>query len=103
MADNGLKPIWGSQPVPTPDLGGDLATSRGTDPNIDTGGSSGLTASPWASGGKQSPITTDSGAEETGNSVSGLPSLPNRYAPAPGQPPMPPTLTERNPGTIDQK
>lgn len=79
------------------DLGGALATSRGTDPNINTGGSSGLTGSPWAS-----PFVPTPGGEETGNSVSGLPMAPNRYQPS-DQPPGPPDLTQRSPGTIDQQ
>ena len=34
--------------------------------------------------------------------MSGLPSLPNRYEPS-ETPPEPPTLQDRNPGTIDQQ
>ena len=103
MADNGLKPIWQNIPVPTDDLSGDLATSRGTDPLVDTGGSSGLTAVPWDSGGKQTPITANNGPEESSNSESSLPMRPNRFSPSPAEPPGPPTLQDRNPGTIDQK
>ena len=42
------------------------------------------------------------GGEETGNSVSSLPLAPNRYQPA-ETPPAPPSLQDRNPGTIDQR
>ena len=79
------------------DLGGDLATSRGTDPNIDTGGSSGLTASPF-----DKAILPSIDAQESANSVSGLPSLPNRFQPS-EEPPDPPSLERRNPGTIDKR
>lgn len=105
MAD--LKSPWLDNkyppPAPTPDLGGDLATTRGTDPNVDTSGSSGLTGVPWEGGGQQSPATSGNGPEESGNSVSALPSLPNRFSPSPAEPPAPPTLQDRNPGTVDQK
>lgn len=108
MAGGTLKSPWlddsGHGPaVPTPDLGGDLAVTRGTDPLTDTSGSSGLTAVPWQGAGKQTPATSGNGVEESGNSVSGLPSMPNRFAPSPAEPPAPPTLSNRNPGTIDQK
>lgn len=97
MAENGLKPLWGNAPVPTPDLGGASVTSRGSDPLFDTGGSSGLQGSPW-----ESPPVSPLGGEETSNSVSGLPSLPNRFEPS-GTPPGPPSLDDRSPGTIDEK
>lgn len=98
MAD-AFNPLWKNMPVPVPDLGGEAATSRGSDPNASGGadGGNGLTGSPWAS----PPVSTP-GGEESGNSVSSLPSLPNRFAPG-GEPPAPPDLTDRNPGTIDQK
>lgn len=103
MADNGLKPIWTNAPVPDMDLSGDLAASRGTDPLVPTDGSDGLICVPWRSGGKQSPAMDSFGPEETPNSVSSLPARPNRFAPSPAEPPQPPTLQDRNPGTIDQK
>lgn len=89
-------PVYGH----TSDLSGQLPTSRGTDPCVDlsAGGSgSGLTAIPWTG----SVVPTPSG-EETPNSLSGLPLAPNRYQPS-DTPPAPPTLTDRNPGTIDQR
>ena len=75
------------------DMGGQLPTSRGTDPNISLSGASGITASPFSQA-----IAAPSG-QETPNSVSGLPAAPQRYQPS-ETPPAPPTLTERNPGTI---
>lgn len=78
------------------DLGGQLPTSRGTDPNINLGasGGSGLTQVAWQNPG----VPTPSG-EETPNSLSGLPAQPNRYQPS-ETPPGPPNLTDRNPGTL---
>jgi hypothetical protein len=92
-----LKTNWSNPGTPIPDLSGDLATSRGTDPNIDTGGSSGLTASPF-----DKPIDPSLDGAESPNSVSGLPPQPNRFQPT-EQPPEPPSLQDRNPGTIDKR
>jgi hypothetical protein len=71
-------------------------TSRGSDPTIDTGGEGALTPL-W-----QNPTVPIPGGEETSNSVSGLPSQPNRFEPS-DMPPAPPDLTDRNPGTIDKR
>lgn len=76
---------------------GDLPTARGNDPNIDMGGSSGL-QEVW---GADQP-TKDMPSSETANSVSGLPLQPARFQPS-ETPPQPPDLTDRNPGTIDQR
>lgn len=46
------------------------------------------------------PLYPD-GQKETPNNVSGLPTLPHRFVES-GEPPAPPTLEDRNPGTIDQ-
>ncbi len=81
------------------DLGGALPTTRGTDPLIDTGGSSGLQA-PFAADG--AVLGDASSLDETANPVSGLPLQPNRFQPS-ETPPAPPTLTTRNPGTVDQQ
>lgn len=87
---------WTSPPVPTKDLSGDLATQRGSDPNVTVDEPNGLQPV-WSD-----PITTLSSDAETANSVSGLPSQPSRFAPS-DTPPPPPSLQDRNPGTIDQK
>lgn len=80
------------------DMGGALPTSRGTDPNVSFGsGGSGLTAVTFDKG-----IVPVPGGEETSNSMSGLPAQPNRFQPS-EQPPAPPALKDRNPGTIDQR
>jgi hypothetical protein len=79
---------------------GDLGMNRDTDPNTlnaDNGTSAVIDF--W---------TTDQTVEspqnsETMNSVSGMPQTPTRFYPAPAEPPPPPDLTDRNPGTIDQK
>lgn len=79
------------------DLGGQLPTSRGTDPLIDTGGASGLTGVTFSQA-----VVPVPGGEETPNSQSGLPLQPNRYQPS-EQPPAPPSLGQRSPTTIDQR
>jgi hypothetical protein len=79
------------------DLGGQGVISRGTDPQIDTGGSSGLTASPF-----DKAIDPNMEGQESANSVSGLPLQPNRFEPSEGVPEIP-TLKDRNPGTIDKR
>jgi hypothetical protein len=86
------KPIYGD----TGDLSGDLPTSRGTDPLTDTGGSSGLQTI------FDKPIMPSLDGQESANSVSGLPLQPNRFQPS-ETPPEPPSLTDRNPGTIDKR
>ena len=92
--ENALKPIWKDAPVPDVGLDGDLITSRGTDPLIDTSGSSALD-SIW-----KDPVPSIS-PEESENSVSGLPGTPNRYEPSEQPPPIPP-LDRPTPGTIDK-
>lgn len=91
-----LKTFWTDKPVPDQDLGGDLATSRGGDPNVSADGSSALKSN-W-----DNPVAGSMPSSESPNSVSGLPSLPARYQPS-GTPPEPPSLQDRSPGTIDQK
>jgi hypothetical protein len=88
--------IWKDSPVPTPDASGQLPTSRGGDPNIDLGGASALQPI-WS----DPPVPTPDGGE-TANSVSGLPMAPARYQPT-QDPPEPPSLQDRSPGTVDTK
>lgn len=83
-------------PVPTPDLGGDLITARGGDPNTPVTGTSPIQA-PWTD-----PFVGQMPGKETPNSVSGLPLHPDRYEPN-DTPPPPPSVKDRNPGTIDEK
>jgi hypothetical protein len=92
-----FNPLWQNPPVPTQDLGGDLVTDRGGDPLIDTGGTSGLIDF-WT----KEQIVEVPPDKETPNPVSGLPTTPARWEPS-DNPPPPPDLTDRNPGTIDQK
>lgn len=81
----------------TSDLSGDVATSRGSDPNASgDAGAAGLDPV-WPA-----PVVPTPSGAETPNSVSGLPALPNRYAPS-DQPPAPPSLEDRTPGTIDER
>lgn len=92
-----LKTNWSDAPVSVSDLGGDLPTDRGGDPNVDAGsGSSGLSPL-W----KDQPVPAMA-TSESSNSQSGLPGLPSRFQPS-GTPPAPPNLTDRQPGTVDQK
>ena len=91
-----LKSFWPDSGAPSPDLAGAGVTARGGDPLIDTGGSSGL-KSLWP----DSTVSTPAGPE-TENSVSGLPTTPARFEPS-GTPPEPPSLEDRNPGTIDER
>lgn len=83
--------------TPIPDLGGQGVISRGSDPNIDTSGSSGLTGVAF-----DKAIDSTMDAEETANSVSGLPLQPNRFEPAESSVEIP-SLQDRNPGTIDKR
>lgn len=94
MAD--IQSPWTNPPVPNQDLGGDLATQRGGDPNASVDGSSGLQPI-W-----DEKFVPEPPAKETANSVSGLPPHPDRYEPS-GEPPPPPNLTDRTPGTIDEQ
>jgi len=82
--------------TPIPDLSGQGVISRGTDPNIDTGGASGLKTF------FDKAIDPSLDGAESGNSVSGLPSIPSRFEPAESGV-EPPSLQDRNPGTIDKR
>lgn len=90
-----LKTPFDKAAAPIPDLGGAGVVSRGTDPNISPGGAGAL-QDVW-----DKPPVPVPGGEESANSVSGLPSIPNRFEPS-GTPPEPPTLQDRSPGTIDK-
>jgi hypothetical protein len=93
-----LKSFWDNPGMPrSTDLGGDGVVSSGSDPSVTIDAPNGLTQVLWPS----PPVPGTSG-QETENSVSGLPSLPNRYEP-PVAPPPPPTLQDRRPGTIDER
>lgn len=89
-----IKTFW-TDPVKAnqENLGGELPTARGSDPNIDLGGS-GAGQFLWDA----PPVAVPSG-EETANSVSGLPMAPQRYQPS-DTPPALPTLQDRQPGTV---
>ena len=78
------------------DLSGQGVISRGSDPNIDTSGSSGLQT------GFDRAIDPNMEGQETANSVSGLPLQPNRFEPAESSVEIP-SLKDRNPGTIDKR
>jgi hypothetical protein len=94
-----LKTFWQDPGMPQQtDLGGDTIVSSGSDPNVDLGEGGNPITPFWPA----PPVPELSSQEESSNSVSGLPSLPNRYEPA-DQPPGPPDLTDRNPGTIDKQ
>lgn len=92
-----LKSFWTDPGMPTStDLGGDTVVSSGSDPQVSAEGTNAL-----------QPIWTNDPvpmmrAEESENSVSGLPAQPNRFQPT-EQPPPPPDLKDRRPGTIDER
>ena len=95
MAD--LKTPWTTPPVSAPGLSGAGVVSSGTDPNASGNpGPAGL-QTVWPN----APLAS-LGLEESANSVSNLPSLPNRFEPA-ETPPEPPSLQDRSPGTIDKQ
>jgi hypothetical protein len=58
-----LRSPFENPPVPTPDASGAGITARGGDPNINTGGSSGLQGTPW-----DNPPVSTPGGSETSNS-----------------------------------
>jgi hypothetical protein len=92
-----LKTYFSDAVVPTPSLSGDSITASGSDPNAD--GNPGVAATDplWPA-----PFVPTPSGEESRNSVSGLPPLPTRYQPS-ETPPEPPSLEDRNPGTIDRR
>ncbi len=91
-----LKTNWTDPGAPIPGIEGDGVTARGGDPNIDTGGT-GAIKDFWP--GAVAPVP---GGSETPNSVSGLPLQPARNQPS-ETPPSPPSLQDRNPGTITER
>ena len=92
-----LKTFWDNPVMPqSADLGGDGVTSSGSDPSITVDAPNALQPV-WT----DDPVPPISG-EETANTVSGLPSQPNRFEPT-ATPPPPPTLQDRRPGTIDEQ
>lgn len=93
-----LKTFWQDPVFTGTDLAGDSIVSSGSDPNADGGDDAGNALRPFWS---DAPVPAMTKAESA-NSVSGLPSLPNRYEP-PSQPPPIPSLEDRNPGTIDEQ
>ena len=99
MPTGELKSPWGDKGdyvAPMPDTAGAGVVSRGTDPNVDTGGAGAL-QSPYTQ-----PAISNFDGQESPNSVSGLPLQPNRFEPS-GTPPSPPDLTDRNPGNVDRQ
>jgi hypothetical protein len=96
-----LKTPWSNPVYPdTSDLGGAGVVSRGSDPNAAGDNGAGMGIDPLWPPDKRA--TTADGQEESANSVSGLPALPNRFEPAEGTVDMP-DLTTRSPGTIDKQ
>jgi hypothetical protein len=81
-----------------PGLDGSGVTARGGDPNITVDQPDGLM--PIWNPADQSYTTMPE--KETSNSVSGLPSTPNRWEPSAASE-QPPDLTDRTPGTIDRR
>jgi hypothetical protein len=95
-----LKTFWPNPggPPDDPGLAGSSVVSSGSDPSITVDSPNGLAGQVlWPN-----PSVPDPSGAETENSVSGLPSLPNRFEPS-DQPPGPPSLQDRRPGTIDER
>lgn len=94
-----LKTPW-SNPVygDTSDLGGAGVVSRGSDPNAAGDDGAAAIKEFWPA---DKQATSSASQEESNNSVSGLPALPNRFEPSEGTVDMP-DLTTRSPGTIDK-
>ena len=93
------KTFWPNPGMPrTYESGGDTVVSSGSDPQVTVDSPNGLTQVLW----DNPPVPGFSG-EESPNSVSGLPSQPNRFEPSPQSPPEPPSLRERSPMTIDEQ
>lgn len=97
-----LKTPWDSSDQAFTGTGMDGAgvTSRGSDPNADGDNGAGMGLDPVWPADKRA--TTSDSQAESANSVSGLPSLPNRFEPS-ETPPELPDLTTRSPGTIDKQ
>lgn len=91
-----LKTPYTDAAMDAPDLSGQGVTQRGGDPLIDTAGASGLQPV-WP----DAPYTDMPGTETT-NPVSGLPTTPSRWEPSAAAE-APPSLEDRNPGTIDRR
>lgn len=91
-----LKHFWPDPPLYQYDAAGEGITSSGGDPNVSAEGTSALTPI-WSN-----PSVPTPGGSEDPNTVSGLPSTPARWEPT-ETPPEPPSLQDRNPGTIDQR
>lgn len=93
-----LKTFWDNPGMPksydVPQ--GDGVTESGSDPLISPSGENALQPI-WTN-----PSVPTPGGEESPNSVSGLPAAPQRFEPS-AQPPPPPTLQDRRPGTIDEQ
>lgn len=89
-----LKTFFDNPVLSSVDPAGDPA-SRGSDPNVDLGGSASLMPNYWDN--KPVPVP---GGEESSNSMSGLPARPSRMSPSPAEPPGPPDLTDHTPGMI---
>jgi len=92
-----LKSPFDNAVLTSVDPAGDDIPSRGSDPQVDLGGNSGLKPI-W----DNAFVSTPDG-QETANSVSGLPLRPSRLKPSPEAPPPPPGLKDRSIATIDEK
>src|SRR5882762_5707186 len=107
-AGSGLKEFWPSkdQHIDTPGLPGAGVISSGTDPNAEGNPGEAAIKDFWepVNGYGQQALPEDqySNTAESSNSVSSLPSLPNRFEPSADTVELP-TLKDRMPGTIDKQ
>jgi hypothetical protein len=94
-----LKSPWESkdQAFTGTDMAGAGVTERGGEDVGDNAGSGSGLQPMW-----KEPILGNFDKAETANSVSGLPSLPNRFEPTEAPPEMP-SLKDRSPLNVDKK
>lgn len=92
LKTNFTQPVFGN----LTDMGGDLPTARGNDPNISLSGASALQTT------FDRAVDPSLDGTATANSVSGLPPNPQRFQPVETPPEMP-SLQDRMPGTVDKQ
>lgn len=94
-----LKTFWNDSPVPDADTAGNGTIARGSDPNADgNDGPAGLNSA-WTS----NPPAMATSTEESANSVSKLPKLPNRFEPSVPSTVTPANLENRSPSNVDSQ
>ena len=92
-----LKTFWDDPGMPmSTDLGGDTVVSSGSDPSVSVEGENPIKPF-WPN-----PPSRHRAARRPRTRSAACRRLPNRFEPS-DQPPPPPTLQDRRPGTIDEQ